>query len=149
MEHFVAYQNSDVQRPFSDRPVRVGRRVSWFTAKRFREETLVDNRLWAFEGLGSPKCYRLVRYGIVTHLTRAKRPAPFRGTGLNVHFRVDTDIQPIDVTDRPWFKRLLKQQQSFRHGLCKITDRRVIAALDALLGDGLPTPKLRFRKDPP
>jgi hypothetical protein len=55
VEHFVAYQNSDVEGRFNGgRPVREGRSGRWFTAKPFRPETVVGNRLWAIEGGGSP-----------------------------------------------------------------------------------------------
>src|SRR5207253_1678475 len=101
------------------------------------DETLVGNLLWAFEGGGSPRRYRLVAVGPVTRLTPEKRPAPYRGTGLNVHYRPDRSFTPIDVTNFPWFARLRKEQRSFIHGLNRISDRRVIAALKALRREGL------------
>jgi len=137
VEHFVAYQNSDKEGRFNNgRPVREGRSGRWFTAKRFRQETIVGNRLWAIEGGGSPKRYQLVSFGIVTRLTPVKR-TPYRGMGLNVHFRVDANIQPIDVTDLRWFSRLREEQRSFSYGLNRIKDPRVIAALEALRREGL------------
>jgi hypothetical protein len=42
-------------------------------------------------------------------------------------------VRRIDVTDLSWFGKLLKEQQSFRFGLRRITDRIVVAALEKLL----------------
>jgi 5-methylcytosine-specific restriction enzyme A len=135
VHHFVAYQNSDKEGRFNDgRSIRVGGSGRWFTAKRFRKETIVGHRLWAIEGGGSPKRYRLVSSGRVTRITPRKRPQPYRGMGLDVHFGVDAPLKQVDVSDLAWFKKLRKEQRSFSYGLNKIKSRRVIAGLTALLG---------------
>ena len=130
MKHFVAYHNSDKRGPFK-RPLRDGQSRVWDAAKRFREETIVGNRLWAIKGSASPKRYRLLGSGAVSRLQ------PDHGAGLK-DYRVDAHFKPIDVTDLSSFKRLREEQRSFSYGLNKIKDRRAIAGLKALLGKGLP-----------
>ena len=49
----------------ASRPRRSG---SWFTAKHYRKETILGNRLRGIEGRGSPKRYRLVSTGVITRL---------------------------------------------------------------------------------
>jgi hypothetical protein len=39
---------------------------------------------------------------------------------------VDLTRDATDVTDLPWFKQLLRQQQSFRNGFNRLSDRNVI-----------------------
>jgi hypothetical protein len=134
VQHFVAYQKSDEWGPFGR--VRKDQMRSWFTAKRFRDETLVGNRLWAFEGGGSPKSYRFVASGIISHLSDERRPGPWSGMGKRVHFRTDT-VNPTEVTNKPWFKNLLKEQANFSMGLRMTADRSVITALEALRNDEL------------
>ena len=107
---------------------RAGPRVD--TAKRFREETIFGSRLWAVEGAGSPRRYRLLGSGTIGRMRSKSR------CGLKVHYRVDAPLKPIDVTDHSWFKRLRDEQRSFSYGLNKINDSRVIAALEALHGEG-------------
>jgi hypothetical protein len=38
----------------------------------------------------------------------------------------------MEVTDLPWFKRLLRQQQSFRNGFNRLSDRNIISSLEKL-----------------
>src|SRR5215469_231255 len=97
-QHFVAYQKSDEWGPFGR--VRKNQMRSWFTAKPFHEETLRGQRLWAFEGSGSPKSYRFVASGIISRLSDEERPDPWSGMGTRVHFRADT-VSPIEVTNKP------------------------------------------------
>jgi len=132
VQHYVAYQKSDEWGAFGR--ARRNQTLSWFTAKRFRDETLVGNRLWAFEGSGSPKGYRLVASGIISHLSDEKRPDPWSGVGKRVHFRADI-VSQTDVTNKPWFKKLLGEQRNFSMGLRTTSERSVIAALEALRND--------------
>jgi hypothetical protein len=135
--HFVAYHNSDEQGPYypdgADRKVRKGEEHSFVTAKRFRAETLKGQRLWAFEGSGSPKRYSLVSAGIITRIGRWKRPSqyrkPGREHGIRVHFRVDVSRDAIDVTHLAWFQELLRQQQSFRNGFNRLSAPNIIRSL--------------------
>ena len=136
-KHFVAYHNGDEAGPFlKGNRATQGEEHSFVTAKPFRPETLVGQHLWAFEGNGSPKRYRLVSAGAVTRLTRWKRPSgyrkPGREYGIRVHFKVDVSREAIDVTDLPWFQKLLHQQQSFRNGFNRLTDATIIRALERL-----------------
>src|ERR1700730_6617139 len=70
--HFVAYNKSDKQGPYypegADRKMRKGQERFFVTAKRFRAETLEGQRLWGFEGSGSPKRYSVVSAGIITRI---------------------------------------------------------------------------------
>ena len=117
-------------------PFDQGRSGWWFTAKPYRKETILGSRLWGIEGSGSPKRYQLVSTGIVTRLVPRKRPAPYEGKGLEVHFRADVALQRIDISDLPWFKRLRKEQRAFSYGLNKTKDRKVIAALELMSRKG-------------
>lgn len=133
MQDFVGYHNADELGPYNDgRPVRKGQIEWFFTAKPYREESIVGSRLWAIEGSGLPKRYHLVSFGLVTRLSRAKRPAPYKGFGLRVYFHVNSDIKPAEVTNLPWFKKLKEEQQSFRFGLSRIRNTHVVAALNRL-----------------
>jgi hypothetical protein len=137
VEHLVGYHNSDNNGPINKgRRVPQGRTFRWDTAHWLLNETIVGNRLWAIEGGGRPKRYRLMWSGIIKRRTPVERSAKAK---YQVHYSVDTNFQPIDVTDFPWFRRLRKEQRSFSYGLRKTRDHRVITALEAL----------RFRKDPP
>jgi HNH endonuclease len=134
VQHYVAYQNSDEWGAF--RRARKNQKLSWFTAKRFRDETLVGNRLWGFEGSGSPRGYRFVVSGIISHLSDTKRPRPWLGVGKLVHFSADI-VSRTDVTNKPWFKKLLREQRNFSMGLRMSSERSVITALEALRNDEL------------
>jgi hypothetical protein len=135
--HFVAYHNSDEQGPYypdsADRRIRKGEEHSFVTAKPFRAETLKGQRLWGFEGSGSPKRYRLVSAGTITRITRWKRPSqyrkPGREHGIRVHFKMDVSRDAVDVTDLAWFQELLRQQQSFRNGFNRLSDPSIIRSL--------------------
>jgi hypothetical protein len=131
--HFIAYHNSDERGPFygsaGKKFARKGKEYSFVTAKMFREETLKGHHLWAFEG---SSC------GFITRITKWKRPARHRKAGRShrteVYFRLEADHKAIDVTDFPWFRKLLRQQQSFRNGFNRLTDRIIIRALEQLAG---------------
>jgi hypothetical protein len=138
--HFVAYHNSDEQGPYypdgADRKIRKGEERSFVTAKPFRTETLKGQRLWGFEGRGSPKRYSLVSAGIITRITRWKRPSEFRKpgreAGIRVHFKADVSRDAVDVTDLAWFQELVRQQQSFRNGFNRLSDTNIIRSLEQL-----------------
>jgi hypothetical protein len=58
---------------------------------------------------------------------------------------------PIEVTATAWFKRLLRQQQSFRNGLNSTSDQKIIAAMSSLgdaPDDDVSTDISRIRSDP-
>src|SRR4029077_5836283 len=96
----------------------------------------VNQRLWVFEGRGSPKRYQLVSSGLITRLSPWKRPSTHRNRGRQygkrIHYRVDLTQDAMEVTDLPWFKRLLRQQQSFRNGFNRLSDRNIIRSLEQL-----------------
>ncbi len=137
LRHFVAYHNSDEFGPYyseaSKRKIRKGEEHSFVTAKSFREETLKGQRLWAIEGAGSPRRYRLISSGLINRITKWKRPASYRKRGreygLRIHFKVDATRDIVDLTDFSWFRRLRQQQQSFRNGFNRIADTKIIRAL--------------------
>jgi hypothetical protein len=135
--HFVAYHNGEERGSWlADRNVKQGEEPSFVTAKPFRAETLKGQRLWAFEGSGSPRQYRLVASGIITRLTKWKRPPgyrePGREYGIRVHFKVDVSREAVEVTGLPWFQTLLDQQQSFRNGFNRLSDINIIRSLKRL-----------------
>jgi hypothetical protein len=134
MQHFIAYRNSDQFGSFGRR--RNNQEYAFFTAKRYRKGTLVGHRLWVFEGGGSPKHYHFVASGIISRLADAKRPAPWSGMGKNVHYRADT-VQQTEVTNKPWFKKLLKEQVNFSRGLQKTSGQSIITALKGLRNNEL------------
>jgi hypothetical protein len=138
VQHFVAYHNADQEghRFNNGRAIRPGGSGWWFTAKHYRKETILGNRLWGIEGSGSPKRYQLVSTDIITQLIPRKRPAPYEGKGLDVQFRADVALQRTDITGLSWFRRLREEQRSFSYGLNKIKDRKVIAALETMRGKG-------------
>jgi hypothetical protein len=64
LNHFVAYHNTDKWGRW--KVAMKGRLDSFFTAKKYHPQTLVGHCLWAIEGVGSPKRYRLVSFGVVS-----------------------------------------------------------------------------------
>ena len=154
--HFVAYHNSEELGPyFENGASRRARHGSFFTAKQFREETLDGQYLWVFEGSGSPRRYHLVSHGTISSVKKEVRPSwyrkPDRRFGTRLRFTINAAIDPVDVTALPWFKKLLRQQQSFRNGLNSISDQKVIAALNVLAdatGDDVSADIGRIRSDP-
>ncbi|WGS25788.1 HNH endonuclease [Bradyrhizobium sp. ISRA464] len=136
-KHFVGYHNRDEQGPYlKGDTVRQGDELGFVTAKPFREDTLLNQRLWVFEGVGSPKRYHLVSSGLIKRLSPWKRPAVYRKRGRQygkrIHYRVDLTQDAMEVTDLPWFKQLLRQQQSFRNGFNRLSDRNIIRSLEQL-----------------
>jgi hypothetical protein len=129
--HYICYHNTEVWGQW--KTAREGRLDSFFTAKSYRPETLVGNCLWVVVGDGSPRRYRLVCFGTIERLENTKRPAPYKGLGRRVYFRVHRVKSP-DVTKLLWFERLLREQQSFRNGFNRIADNRTITALKRFVG---------------
>src|ERR1700761_1037941 len=137
-KHFVAYQNKDELGPFfHNAAAKKAKEASFFTAKLFRQETLRGAHLWVFEGSGSPKTYSLVCHGTVSKVAREKRPAwyrtPNRKAGTRVKFRIEGSRASVEVTNLPWFKKLLQQQLSFRNGLNSIADGSIVTELKNVL----------------
>jgi hypothetical protein len=135
--HFVAYHNSEDLGPyFENAGDRRAKHGSFFTAKPFKAETLAGQYLWVFEGSGSPRRYHLVSHGTISTVEKEVRPSWYRKAGrrfgTRVQFVVDPTADPVDVAALPWFKRLLRQQQSFRNGLNSISDSKIIAAMSSL-----------------
>jgi HNH endonuclease len=135
--NFVAYHNREEHGPFfRDTDGSGVEEATFFTAKQFKPETLLGNRLWAFEGAGSPRRYKLICQGTIIEAKRKARPAWYqkrgREDGTSVVFRLDGDPAPVDVTDFPWFERLRLQQQSFRNGLNSIGSSDIINPLRRL-----------------
>jgi hypothetical protein len=63
-KHFVAYHNRDEQGPYvKGTTVHRGDELRFVTGKPFRKDTLENQRVWVFEGSGSPKRYKLVSSG--------------------------------------------------------------------------------------
>ena len=102
MDHYLGYHNAEEGGPFAHDG-------KFFTAKSFRPETLLHDRLWVVEGRGTPRQYRIVSTGIINNVTIEKRPDPYRTSeredGLTVNFDSDEFNDPLDVTSFDWFKR--------------------------------------------
>ena len=121
--HFIAYHNADKRGTY-----RTNRSHGAFlTNKNFRPETLQGQHLWAFEGGGLPKVYRLASHGTITEVTR---DASGEAT---VRFKIEGPEEPVIVTRLPWFKRLLVQQRSFANGFSSLIDPDVIQSLEQML----------------
>lgn len=122
LRHFIGYRNSEQQGPYR---APVDGEGSWVTGKVLDEANLLGQRFWGFEGAGNPRQYNLVASGRIVRVSRWRRPNSYvrggRSYGLRVHFKHDSS-EPVEVSNFPWFKRLLKQQQSFRHGFNRLTD---------------------------
>jgi hypothetical protein len=127
--HFVAYHNADKFGRYRVSKSNADREHTFWTAKSFKNDMLIGQYIWAFEGVGSPKRYSLVAVGEISKITKQRGNSRAR----LVHFEAASNDKPIDVTDFDWFKALLKQQQSFRNGLNRIADRDVIRSLKALV----------------
>ncbi len=113
MDHYLGYHNAEEGGPYAHD----GR---FFTAKSFRRETLIGDRLWVVEGRGSPRQYRIVSTGIINEVSVETRPEKYRTSekedGLTIRFEVDEFNDPLDVTSFEWFKKLRLSQQNFSRG---------------------------------
>lgn len=120
--HFIAYHNADKRGSY-----RTGRTQGVFlTNKNFRDETLQGQHLWAFEGSGLPKSYRLVSHGTIFEIKRDDV------TGTHVRFNIEGPRVPAIVTGLAWFKRLMIQQRSFANGFSPLNDAAVIQSLQQI-----------------
>jgi hypothetical protein len=152
-KHFVAYHNRDEFGPYLRKSKKKPKEGKFFTAKQFREETLAGQHLWVFEGSGSPRRYKLVAHGVLTRLNTKRRPSgyrsPSRQYGTDVRFKIDESHQPTDVTNFLWFRRLLRQQQSFRNGFNSMNDNTIVRSLQRLEYTGMDDSLTRgnFRND--
>lgn len=141
MNHFVGYHKTDEWGPYFEKARQDhAASLDFFTARRYRAETLIGSRLWVFTGKERPRQYEFVCSGIMNGISRAERPAPHgssgRAQGTNIAFHVDYLPEPIDVSSASWFQQLLAEQQNFRHGLSRISDERVVAELTKLRTEG-------------
>jgi len=116
---------------------------------------LNGQHLWVFEGSGSPRRFHLVSHGIISSVKKEVRPSwyrkPDRRFGTRIRFAIEAPTDPVDVTASPWFKKLLRQQQSFRNGVNSISDPKIIAALNGLadaIDDNVTADINRIRSDP-
>jgi predicted HNH restriction endonuclease len=128
-KHFVAYHNSEKLGRYRATKGKPNREHTFWTTKSFRDDTLLGQHLWAFEGSGSPKKYSLVAAGKITKIVKQRGVSNAR----LVHFEVTSNNYPVEVTNLGWFKTLLMEQQSFRNGLNRTSNRNAIRALNALV----------------
>ncbi|MBR0749968.1 HNH endonuclease [Bradyrhizobium japonicum] len=155
-KHFVAYHNSEELGPYFENAAdRRAKHGSFFTAKLFRAERLTGQYLWVFEGSGSPRRYHLVSHGVISSAKKEVRPSwyrkPGRRFGTRLRFVVNMTADPIEVTAMASFKKLLRQQQSFRNGLNSTSDQKFIAAMRSLgdePDDDVSADISRIRSDP-
>jgi len=136
MEHFLGYHIADVEGPyFPDDKSKQASTGKFYTAKPFRPETLIGNKVWVIEGRGVPRQCRIVSTGIIINVTSEKRPETYRTSeredGLSIKFRVDEFNDPTDVTDLEWFKRLRDLQQNFSRGFTRLTDPSTVKEIEA------------------
>src|SRR4029077_13956604 len=102
---------------------------------------------------GAPRRYKLVAHGVLTRLNTKRRPSghrsPSRKYGTDVRFKIDESHQPTDVTNFLWFRRLLRQQQSFRNGFNSMNDNTIVRSLQRLEYTGMDDSLTRgnFRND--
>jgi hypothetical protein len=95
--NFVANHNREENGPFSRDTDGSGvEEATFFTAKTFKPETLLGNRLWAFEGAGSPRRYKLICKG-TSKLKRRRDQHGIRKKDGKTGHRLYSD----------WTKRLL------------------------------------------
>jgi hypothetical protein len=132
MEHFIAYHNAEDWGSY-------GKGRPFFTAKQFRKETLIGNKLWVIEGKGKPRRYRLMSAGEITGTRVVKRPAEYRSSeqpnGTEVRFQ-DEWRAPVDVTETDWFQALHANQQGFRFGLNRVNDIKLVQTFKELGAEG-------------
>jgi hypothetical protein len=67
MNHYLGHHNAEEGGQF-------GHDGKLFTAKSFRPDTLIGNRLWVIEGRGTPRQCRMVSTGEIKAVTLEKRP---------------------------------------------------------------------------
>ncbi|HEV2156177.1 HNH endonuclease signature motif containing protein [Bradyrhizobium sp.] len=121
--HFLAYHNTDKRGSYEPK----GSHGTFVTSKNYRAETLQGQYLWAFEGRGSPKVYRLASHGTITNVFR---DADGEAT---ITFKIEGARTPAIVSTFPWFRALLAQQRSFANGFSPLNDAAAIHGLEQLV----------------
>lgn len=109
--------------------MRKGEEDWFFTAKHFKQETLVGSQLWVIEGRPSEGQYRLAAYGRIT--TSKPRPKPKRygpGEGREVWFRFAADVKhTVDLSTYRWFRKV----KGFLHfGMRMLHDTKIVQELE-------------------
>lgn len=111
MDHYLGYHNAEEHGPFAHNG-------KFFTARSFRSETLLNDRIWVIEGRGTPRQYKIVSTGLITEVVIEKRPTQYRTSeredGLTIHFTADAFDDPLQVTSLDWFQELKHSLQNFR-----------------------------------
>jgi HNH endonuclease len=136
MEHFLGYHNAEDGGPYfpNDKSKRAPTGV-FFTAKGFRPDTLIGNKIWVIEGREVPRQYRIVSTGTITNAVLEKRPDHYRTSekedGLTIEFRVDEFNDPIEVTRYDWFRKLRENQQNFSYGFTRLSDPNNVKEIEA------------------
>lgn len=136
MEHFLGYHSADIGGPyFRDDKSKRASTGKFFTAKTFRPETLIGNKIWVIEGRDKPRQYRIVSTGTITSVISEERPEQYRTStqeeGLTIEFHVNEFNDPIDVTSFDWFKTLKDSQQNFSYGFTRLTNPTIVKEIEA------------------
>jgi hypothetical protein len=136
MEHFLGYHNAEDGGPyFANEKSKRSTTGIFYTAKDFRAETLVGNKIWVIEGREAPRQYRIVSTGTITNVALERRPDRYRTSeredGLTINFRVEEFNDPIEVTGYDWFRRLRERLQNFSYGFTRLTDPNNVNELEA------------------
>ncbi|HZL31713.1 MAG TPA: HNH endonuclease signature motif containing protein [Pseudolabrys sp.] len=136
MEHFLGYHNAVDGGPyFRDEKSKHAEIENFFTAKPFRPDTLIGNKLWVIEGRDTPRQYRIVSTGTITAAVWEKRPEIYRTSeqedGLSIEFSVNESNDPIEVTNLSWFRKLKDSYQNFSIGFTRITDPEIVKEIES------------------
>ena len=104
MEHYLGYHNAVDGGPyFRNEKNKRAATGNFFTAKPFKPDTLIGNKLWVIEGRDTPRQYRIVSTGTITAAIWEKRPEIYRTSeqndGLSIEFSVSEFNDPREVTN--------------------------------------------------
>ena len=126
-DDYVAYHSAKVMgRDYGEMS---RHRESWHTGKSETYLTkAIGSRVWVIKGrpVGAKNKYWLC--GMFRLETVRPKKRWIEGT-------VESALRPpIEVTDLPWFKKLLKEQVNFRLGFNRIRDAGIVAELERFLG---------------
>lgn len=128
MDHFLGYHKTEDLGPYVPNGV-------FFTAKNYRPQTVISNKIWVIEGRAVPREYRIVDAGTIFNVVSEKRPERFRTSeqeeGLTIQFRTDEFNDPIEVTNYDWFITLRAKLQNFSRGFARLKDPDCIRELEA------------------
>lgn len=87
----------------------------FFTARRYRRETLIGNRLWIILGVDKSTRYFRIDSGIIVGVRDEYRPQQFRrpdqDKGLTLLYETDFG-ERVDITDLRWFQ-LVRERLHF------------------------------------